>query len=111
MASERLTKTELDRRIRHIVDRVERDHRTWPLHIPTLSWKGHLFVCFITVSAGFSGYFMSEFIQAEHLAGPPGWLISLTVALGMAWVFRFFTKLPIEDFAWAHQVGEVHVRS
>lgn len=112
--------TELDRRIRHIVERVERDHRTRPIRVPTpwvLSWKGHLFVCFAAAAAGFSGYFMSEFLHtgrkyspvhgveglAEHLVGPPGWLISSTVAFGMAYVFYFFAKLLTEEFAWARK--------
>ena len=120
VSDKRPAETELDRRIRHIVERVERDRRTRPIRVPTpwvLSWTGRLFVCFITIAAGFSGYFMSEFIQtgrkyspvhgalAEHLVGPPGWLISVTVALGMAWVFRSFTRLLIEDSAWAREDG------
>lgn len=117
VSDRRPTETELDRRIRRITERVERDHRTWPTPPARLclSWKGHLVACLSTIVAGFSGYFVSEFLQSkplykqsiqicEPLGGPPTWLVSLTVAFGMACLFYFFTKLLlVEDFAWARR--------
>ena len=118
-----LGETELDWRIRHISERVDREHRNRPIPVPVprrpwaTAWQGRLLKYTIAVFAGAVGYFMSEWIRSANakppgkplfimeplLDGPPGWLISLTVALGMAWLFRFFAKLFIEDFAWGRQ--------
>lgn len=137
-----LRETDLDRRVRHISERVDREFRNRPIPVPAprhpwaMAWQGKLLKYTIAVFAGVVGYFMSEWIRSANtrpslshlnrvaddaligysiapgeplfiveplLDGPPGWLISLTVALGMAWMFRGVARMFIEDFAWGRQ--------
>lgn len=134
-----LRETDLDQRVRHISERVDREFRNRPVPAPVprhpwaTAWQGKLLKYTIAVFAGAVGYFMSEWIRSANtrlplnhrvvddalvgysiapeplfimeplLNGPPGWLISLTVALGMAWVFRGLARMFIEDFAWGRQ--------